>query len=80
MGLQSRVDTHQRFFTQYTRLTPTSIGHDPAHLLHCVKHDLTRNIGSLMKEISEETEYAFNSNLGECDGKLNVHLQASIVP
>ncbi|PVH96446.1 putative cytochrome P450 [Periconia macrospinosa] len=56
-----------RFFTRYTRLTPTSIGHDPAHLLHCVKHDLTRNIGSMMKEIFEETEYAFNSSLGECN-------------
>ncbi|KAF2117730.1 hypothetical protein BDV96DRAFT_644074 [Lophiotrema nucula] len=62
-----RAELTHPLFTQYTRLTPTSIGHDPAHLLHCVKHDLTRNIGSLMKEISEETEYAFNSSLGECD-------------
>ncbi|KAH7113724.1 cytochrome P450 [Dendryphion nanum] len=77
LNLDDEID--ERFLSEYSLFTTTSVGGRISTVVNSVKNELTKTLGNLMGDIHEEVVYSFQELFPPCDDWTEVDIQSKLV-
>ncbi|KAI0870725.1 cytochrome P450 [Hypoxylon argillaceum] len=77
LNLDDEID--ERFLSEYSLFTTTSVGGRISTVTNSVKNELTKTLGNLMGDIHEEVMYSFQELFPACDDWTELDIQSKLV-